>query len=159
MWVATWEAKLPSPVNSSGFSVATTMASGRSRPASASAARAASAMSPGSGSLRRPIRVIAAPATLTRCTATIIHRNGAFSSAALAPPAGWRRGRRHAELADEPQQVCPLEPEGPGGVRAVAAHLVERGLDQPALEVRDGAVIADRAREQRRGGGGRRGHG
>ena len=66
-WVATLEAKLPSPRNSSGFMVATTMASGRSRPASASAVWAASAMRSCSGSLRLPILVMPAPATNTRC--------------------------------------------------------------------------------------------
>src|SRR5437899_11115091 len=59
------EAKLPSPTNSSGFMVATMMKSGRSRPAAASAACAASAMRSPSGSLRRPTRVIPAPAIQT----------------------------------------------------------------------------------------------
>src|SRR5262245_40666672 len=179
MWVATLEAKFPSPRNSSGFIVATTMASGASTPASARAARAASAMSSGSGSLRRPIRVMPTPATNTRGMTPIIPRTGPAAESGGGPPsrAGpgvrrrddrgpvetarsdggvaatrrWRR-RRHAELADEAQQVCALQAEGAGGVGAVAAHLLERRLDQPALEVGDGAVITERAREQRRDG-------
>ncbi len=76
MWVATWEAKLPAPRNSSGFIVATTMASGTSIAAPASAACAASAMRSGSGSVRRPIRVMPTPATQTLGIATILLGGG-----------------------------------------------------------------------------------
>jgi hypothetical protein len=56
------EAKFPSPMNSSGFITAMTRASGRSSAAAARAPRPASAMRSGSGSARRPTRVMAAPA-------------------------------------------------------------------------------------------------
>src|SRR6185369_267202 len=74
-------------------------------------------------------------------------RPGAGSAGGAGPP-GRRWRRRHAELANQPEQIRALQTERAGGVRAVAAHLLERGLDQPALEVRDGAVIAERAWKQ-----------
>ena len=67
------------------------------------------------------------------------------------PPASRRRRRRrHAEISDEPQQVGPLQPESPRRVRAVAACLMERRLDESSFEVGDRAVIADRRRWSRR---------
>jgi len=64
-----------------------------------------------------------------------------------ASPARGRRRRHDAEVADEPQQIGALQPEGASGVRAVAARLVEGRLDQPALELRDRAVIAGGLRD------------
>src|SRR5918996_1605273 len=153
MWVATWEAKLPSPRNSSGFMVATTMASGDSRPASASAVRAASVMSAGSDSLRRPIRVIPAPATKTCCMTIYCTKAGRPASSPFRPSAGGaaaaERGRRRGdpELPDEPQEVRALQAERSRRVRAVAGHLLQRGLDQPALEVGGGAQNEGPSRE------------
>jgi hypothetical protein len=53
-----------------------------------------------------------------------------------------RRRRRHTQFADQAQEIGALEAESAGRVRAIAAHLVERGLDEPSLEVTDGTVIA-----------------
>src|SRR5262249_23712018 len=148
--VATFEAKLPSPRNSSGFMVATTIASGTSMPAAESAACDASAIRDESDSLRRPMRVIAPPATKTSSMAATRVQAGAKSvnSRGLsarearadspgprgpgerrlpqpgAPPG--RRGRGHLELAHQAQQVRPLQAERAGGVGAVPAQLVER---------------------------------
>src|SRR6266478_5859486 len=182
------EAKLPSPTNSSGFMVATMMKSGRSRPAAASAACAASAMRSPSGSLRRPTRVIPAPAIQTfgmdvahpagqrakgqlRLEAPPTRGNGrrplspaarargptgrirrrrltgargrlgtlrgapGGSALGLCPRAPLRRRRRHAELADQAQQVGALKAESPRRVSAVAKRLVQHGLDEAPLEV------------------------
>jgi hypothetical protein len=62
------------------------------------------------------------------------------------PPARWWGGRHgDAEIADQAEEIRPLEAEDPGGVRAVSASLVERRFDEPSLEVVDRAVIAGRA--------------
>src|SRR2546426_3760419 len=75
------------------------------------------------------------------------------------PPARGRRRRGDAELPNEPEEIGALETQNAGGVGAVAAHLVERRFDQPSLERRDGAVVAE-ARLERgwRRGRGHRGH-
>src|SRR5687768_1785477 len=144
---------------------ATTSIPGRSMPASASAPWAASAMSSWSGSLRRPTRVIPAPATYTlrgipppslpgrtgKVNEIEAAENAApqsLSSARRAAADGGRRGG-HAELPDEAQQIGPLQSKRAGRVRAVATGLMQRGLDEPALEVRHGPVIADGPREGR----------
>jgi len=58
------------------------------------------------------------------------------------PPARrwWRRG--DAQIADEPQQVRPLQAEGARRVGAIATRLVERRFDEPSLELEDRAMIA-----------------
>jgi len=58
------------------------------------------------------------------------------------PPARrwWRRG--DAQIADEPQEVRPLQAEGARRVGAIAALLVERRFDEPSLELEDRAMIA-----------------
>jgi len=83
--------------------VATTMASGRSRPASASAAWAASAMRSCSGSLRLPILVMPAPATKTRCM-SLFYERGATAPLAFPEPEISRRGSDGgAEAAARPR--------------------------------------------------------
>src|SRR5438045_422297 len=145
MYVATFEAKFPSPTNSSGFMVATTMKSGRSRPAAASAAWAASAMRSPSGSLRRPTRVIPAPAIQTfgmddahpagrrpkgqlwsggpadprRGTPTVV------SGRASRRPPGRIRGRRRRQVHAPPRRG--------GRVQTVVALGVKRGGNGGAL--------------------------
>jgi len=54
------------------------------------------------------------------------------------------RRRRHAELADQAQQVGALKAESPRRVSAVAKRLVQHGLDEAPLEVGHRAVIAER---------------
>src|SRR5207249_12006885 len=56
--------------------------------------------------------------------------------------------RGDAEVPDEAEEVGALEAQHAGGVGAVAAHLVERRFDQPSLERRDGAVVAEARLEQ-----------
>src|SRR5512132_862839 len=68
----------------------------------------------------------------------------AARSAGQGPASLRRRRRRDTQLPDEPQEIRALEPQGAGGVRAIAAHLVQRHLDEPPLEIADGAVIAER---------------
>src|SRR5882672_3449089 len=133
--------------------VAITRASGCSRPAAASAPSPASAMRSGSGSLRRPIRVIEAPAI----HASVIrghHFAGTPPKIQLPRATRWlhprgtssrRRRRGDPELADQPEQIGALETERPRGVRSIALRLEKRGLDEPPLEVADRAVVADRA--------------
>ena len=53
----------------------------------------------------------------------------------------WRRDM-DLELAHEPKEVGPLEPQCPCRPRAVAARLGQGRLDEPPLEVADGAVEA-----------------
>jgi len=66
-----------------------------------------------------------------------------------APRAGRRRDA-DLELAHEPQEIGPLEPERPGRARAVAAGLGQGRLDEPPLELADGAVEALRPGPRRR---------
>src|SRR5437667_252691 len=131
------EAKLPSPTNSSGFMVATVMKSGRSRPAAASAACAASAMRSPSGSLRRPTRVIPAPAIQT-FGMDVAHPAGRRAKGQLrseAPPtrgngrrplspaarAGGRRGGYGADASPEPAAGWARSGGHPGAVRSAFA--------------------------------------
>jgi hypothetical protein len=58
-----------------------------------------------------------------------------------APRARRRRRRGDAQLADQPQQIRPLEAERPGRVRPVAAGALQHRLDQVPLEGGDGVVI------------------
>lgn len=55
-----------------------------------------------------------------------------------------RRRRRHTEIPDQAQQIGSLQAERARGVRAVAACLVQRGLDEAPFEVAHRAVIAER---------------
>jgi hypothetical protein len=52
-----------------------------------------------------------------------------------SPSARGRRRRRHPEIADQAQQIGPLQAERARGMRAVAARLMQRGLDEAPLEV------------------------
>src|SRR5688572_20328616 len=133
------------------------MASGVSTPAETRAACAASAIRSCKRSLRRPMRVIPAPATNTftmaaaECAGAPRERQpyGVSASGGRATPRG-RRWRRHPQLAHQPQQVRPLQTERARGVGTVAAHLVKRGLDEASLEVAHGAVVSERALGPRR---------
>src|SRR5438105_1245059 len=171
-----FEAKFPSPTNSSGFMVATTMKSGRSRPAAASAAWAASAMRSPSGSLRRPTRVIPAPAIQTfgmddahpagrrpkgqlwsggpadprRGTPTVV------SGGASRRPPGRIRGRRRRQV----HTVLGLRvtrggnrgapPRRGGRVQTVVAVRVKRGGNGGALLVPPLSLLSPYARGRRR---------
>ena len=184
--VATFEAKLPSPRNSSGFMAATTMASGVSRPAAASAACAASAMRSaqrfaaapdarhpraghehvahtpaGTVQPQHPGAMVTADCRVAVRTSTAAADARESAGRALPtrhgpkarergtrrrrcggprirpadPRGGGGGGAATPELADEPQQVRALQPERARRVRAVAAHLMQRRLDQPPLEL------------------------
>ena len=63
-----------------------------------------------------------------------------------AAPGSRRRRNADLELAHEPKQVGPLEPQCPGRPRSVASQLGQCCLDQPPLEVANGAVVAHRPR-------------
>src|SRR3990167_3679590 len=141
---------------------ATTMASGRSTPASSRAARAASAMRSGRLSSRLPKRVMPAPVIqtlLTRPFQTALPRVSmslrSLAGGSVLP--GWHRdggrpaGHAHAELAHEAQEIGPLEPQRPRRLGPVAAELGERRLDEPALELGDGAVEPRRRLRKARG--------
>ena len=157
MWVATFEAKLPSPRNSSGFIVATTMASGCSRPAVGEGGvggvghEVVQRLAPAPDARHARARPRTRSAMAARHSCAGAHRErqprraSPVSRGSRDPPRRRRR-RRHPELAHQPEQVRPLQAERARGVGAVAAHLVQRRLDEPSLEVADGAVIAERAR-------------
>jgi len=74
---------------------------------------------------------------------------GSIGLGATAPGARRRRDV-DLELAHEPQEIGPLEPERPGRPRAVAAGLGQGRLDEPPLELADGAVEALRPGPRRR---------
>src|SRR5712691_6810699 len=65
------------------------------------------------------------------------------------PPSRGGRRRGDSELANQAEEVGALEAEHARGMGAVAAHPVERRFDQPSLELRDGAVIAEARLEWR----------
>ena len=54
-------------------------------------------------------------------------------------PHRWRDVQ--TKLADQPEQVGPLEPEGPCGVRPVTAVREKRLREQLSLEVLDSLVV------------------
>ena len=98
---------------------------------------------------KRPCRVGEGSEGDCRATFNGSKRNGVVRCSARLHPRGaspWRRGwGGDAELADQAEEVGALEAEGAGGVGAIALRAEQRGLDEPALEVADGAVKADRA--------------
>src|SRR5438445_125655 len=137
------EAKLPSPTNSSGFMVATMMKSGRSRPAAASAACAASAMRSPSGSLRRPTRVIPAPAIQT-FGMDVAHPAGRRAKGQLRSEAPPTRGNGRR----------PLSPAArAGGRRGCDARATRGAREMRAVSARGrppGAQHAGRRAQKRR---------
>src|SRR5947208_7195248 len=68
---------------------------------------------------------------------------GGPSGLGEAPPSRGGRRRGDSELANQAEEVGALEAEHARGMGAVAAHPVERLFDQPSLELRDGAEIAE----------------
>src|SRR5215470_8819580 len=156
---------------------ATTSASGRSMPASSSAASPASAIKSGRLSSRRPKRVIPTPAipmsltgsfqTVAGTVSNLLGRGwrpflGGARRSAVAPASPPRAGGRrdlHLEFPHEPEEVRPLKPERPRRPRPIAAGLREGRLDEPSLELGDGSVKPVRLRTGcRRRDRGRRGH-
>ena len=141
---------------------ATMRASGRSMPASARAASAASVMRSGRLSSRFPKRVIPAPAIQT--SFTLPFQTGRVRvSTCLRERFGlgrvrstWcRRARRDAdlELPHQSQEIRPLETQGLRRARPVAAGLGQARLDEPAFELGHGTVEAhDRPRRGRHEG-------
>src|SRR5947199_8063705 len=84
---------------------------------------------------------------------------GGPSGLGEAPPSRGGRRRGDSELANQAEEVGALEAEHARGMGAVAAHPVERRFDQPSLELRDGAVIAEaRLAWRERRGRRQRGH-
>src|ERR1700682_5284174 len=67
-----------------------------------------------------------------------------------AAPGTRRRRDADLEIAHEPEEIGLLEPERPGRACAVAAGLGQGRLDQPPLELTDGAVIPVRPGTRRR---------
>src|SRR5438105_5367563 len=146
-----FEAKFPSPTNSSGFMVATTMKSGRSRPAAASAAWAASAMRSPRGSLRRPTRVIPAPAIQT-FGMDVAHPAGRRPKGQLwsGGPADARRGTPTV-VTGRPRRRPPgrIRRRRRGRVQTVLALRVKRACDRRR---RVDTVVASRVKRGGNGG-------
>src|SRR5438552_3819802 len=131
--------------------VATTMKSGRSRPAAASAAWAASAMRSPRGSLRRPTRVIPAPAIQT-FGMDVAHPAGRRPKGQLwsGGPADARRGTPTV-VTGRPRRRPPgrIRRRRRGRVQTVLALRVKRACDRRR---RVDTVVAPRVKRGGNGG-------